>query len=240
MPHVPHRSRGSQAASRLRSAAAQSPLVTAVDGAAPGPLVRRARLLLRRLGTQTLREGYFTTFWLEGGARPAHALEELAQALARHARPGPRCSGVEWWIGRSYTTHIPIGFHFDLDVRGSGRVRHPLVSSVFFFNRVRGGQLAITDQLADRRGDPVPAQAGQLAVVEPRPNRYALFRGDRYHGVLDARGRVPGRPLPGPRGRLRLTLVINYWETRPAGVPTWVASRAYPALRRSGRGAGSP
>ena len=195
-------------------------------------MLTRARRLLGRLGTQGMREGYWTTFWLPEGRAPSHALEELVLTLAPHAAAGPRCAGLEWWLGRAHTTRIPVGFHFDLDVKGTGAVRFPLVSSVFFFNRVRGGQLAVTDQRPDARGRPRPAKATALETVAPAPNRYALFAGSLFHGVLDAHGQVPGRPLPGPPGRLRRTLVINYWAARPHGVPTWAESRAYPALRR--------
>ncbi len=191
-----------------------------IDAALPETLVRRARAAVARLGTERFRESYFTTFWLPRGAPPGNVLEEAALRLARHARV--KCAGLEWWIGRTYTTRVPIEFHYDEDVKGRRR-RHPLVSSVFFFTSVRGGQLAITDA--------TPGRAPQkLEAVKPRRNRYALFEGNLLHGVLDARGLTPDRALPGPRGRLRVTLVVNYWDRRPAGVPTWMASDFYRTL----------
>ena len=90
---------------------------------------------------------------------------------------------------------------------------------MLFFNRVRGGQLAVFD-----------ARQEAVQAVAPRANRYAVFAGDRLHGVLDARGRVPAGPLPGPRGRLRLTLVVNFWRRRPSGVRPWAESRVYRRL----------
>lgn len=217
-------------------------LARVIDSALPDALVRRARRLIARLGEERLRESYFTTFWLARGASPAHPIEEAVLALSDRAllspggsakaerpfavdRPVARVSGAEWWIGRSYTTSLPIGFHFDEDVKG-GQARHPLLSSVFFFNSVRGGQLAITDQRPGQR------EATRLQVVKPRRNRYAMFDGDLLHGVLDADGRTPGpRALAGPRGRLRITLVVNFWKQRPTRVPAWNESRAYRALR---------
>ena len=207
-------------------------LARTIDGAAPESLVRRARKLLAQLGTQQIRQSYWTTFWMPRGQAPAHALEELVADLWRTAAPDSRCVGAEWWIGRAHTTRIPVGFHFDQDVKAKAGFRHPRLSSVFFFNAVRGGQLAITDQKSGPRGEPLPAQASDLIAVAPKRNRYTIFSGDLFHGVLDARGRTPGKPLAGPPGRLRLTLVINYWERRPTGVPLWSESRAYPALRR--------
>jgi len=181
-----------------------------VDGALPASLARRARRAIARLGTSRLRESYFTTFWLPDGARPGHAVEEAVLALWKLA--GVRCAGVEWWIGRSYTNRLPIEFHYDQDVKGRRR-RHPLGSSVFFFNRVRGGQLVVTDQTPRRRAPT------RLQSVKPRFNRYALFAGDRLHGVMK-----------GPGERLRVTLVVNFWRARPTDVPTWSESGMYRAL----------
>jgi len=197
--------------------------VRVIDSALPDALVSRGRRAISALGGERFRESYFTTFWLARGETPAHVLEEMVMALWKLARPRA-CAGAEWWIGRSYTSHLPIEFHFDQDVKGRFR-RHPRLSSVFFFNAVRGGQLAVTDQRPDGRA------ARRLSAVSPRRNRYAIFAGDLLHGVLDARGQSPGRPLPGPRGRLRVTLVVNYWERRPSGVLAWSESRAYRSLR---------
>lgn len=209
-------------------------LVRVRDGVLRDRLVARARRAIARLGAERLRESYFTTFWLPLGEPPAHAVEEAVLALWRVAKPGPRCAGAEWWIGRSYTTDVPVGFHFDQDVRAAQGLRHPLLSSVFFFNRVRGGQLAVTDQRNGPRGEPRPAAAGELQVIAPRRNRYAVFDGGLFHGVLDARGRAPGRKLAGARGRMRVTLVVNFWERRPTRVPRWRDARVYRALARGG------
>lgn len=201
-----------------------------IEGALPPALFRRARSAVARLGTQRLRESYFTTFWLPRDAPAVNPVEEAVAVLWRIADPGPRCSGAEWWIGRSYTTAVPIGFHFDQDVKARRGLRHPIFSSVLFFNRVRGGQLAITDQRAGPRGEPRPRVPGALQAVAPAPNRYVVFDGRLFHGVLDAKGSTPGRKLAGPRGRLRLTLVVNFWTRRPSGVPEWRRASTYRAL----------
>jgi hypothetical protein len=199
-------------------------LVRVIDAALPDALVRRVRAAISRLGRERLHSSYFTTFWLPRNGAPAHAVEEAVLALWRLARPRG-CAGAEWWIGRSHTTRIPLEFLFDQDVRGRLR-RHPRLSSVFFFNPVRGGQLAVTDQV------PGGGAATRLETIAPRRNRYAVFAGNLLHGVLDARGRSPGRRLPGPAGRLRVTLVVNYWERWPTDVPTWNESGIYRSLRR--------
>src|SRR5881397_2932634 len=117
---LPQRGRRSQAARKKK-------LVRAIDGALPDALVRRARRAIARLGPERFRDSYFTTFWLPRGAAPAHVLEEAVLALARHARVP--CAGMEWWIGRAYTTRLPIEFHFDHDVQAGSRT--PRLSTVF-------------------------------------------------------------------------------------------------------------
>src|SRR4051794_25415816 len=98
-------------------------LVRVIDAAAADALVSRARRAIARIGRERFRDSYFTTFWLARGAKAAHPLEELVQALWRVARPRS-CAGAEWWIGRAQTGRLPIEFHFDQDVKGR-KVRHP-------------------------------------------------------------------------------------------------------------------
>src|SRR5262249_58952966 len=80
-------------------------------------------------------------------------------------------------------------------------------------------------------GGPGAQRAGRPNTAPPRRNRYALFAGNLLHGVLDARGRTPGRPMKGPPGRMRVTLVVNFWDRRPTDVPTWAKSGLYRSLR---------
>ena len=189
----------------------------------PGALVSLARRAIALLPASGLRQSYFTTFWLprEALTGALSPIERLVAQLWPLAKPPAECTGVEWWVGRAYTNALPIGFHFDQDVKARRSFRHPLLSSVFFFNRVRGGQLAVTDQVAGARGQPVPPIAGALDTVKPRRNRYVVFRGDRFHGVLDAAGRAPTGRARAPAGRLRITLVVNFWNRRPTSVPTF-------------------
>jgi hypothetical protein len=209
-------------------------VVRVLDGALPEALVIAARRAIGRLGSARFRDSYFTSFWLADEEPPRNPVEVAVRALSAIARPrrtsGAECagrtSGAEWWIGRCYTNDIPLEFHFDEDVRGRKR-RHPVFSSVFFFNRVRGGQLAVTDA---RPGSLPPER---LVAVAPRRNRYAVFAGDLLHGVLDARGRTPDGKLDSPRGRLRVTLVVNFWAERPSKVPAWGKSGIYRALGRA-------
>ena len=62
-----------------------------------------------------------------------------------------------------------------------------------------------------------------------RANRFTFFEGTLTHGVLDARNQLPGKRLPREPG-LRLAIAVNFWTTRPWGVPTFGESRHYRAL----------
>ena len=80
-------------------------LTRVIESVLPEGLVRRARRAVARLGSERLRQSYFTTFWLPRGAAPAHAVEEAVLALWKRA--GVRCAGVEWWIGRAHRCRKP-------------------------------------------------------------------------------------------------------------------------------------
>jgi hypothetical protein len=206
-------------------------LVEVVDGALPPALFRRLRASVGRLGTEGLRRTYQTTFWFNLEATPVAVPELAILALReRFRRRGAR--GVEWWLSRMWTHDVRVDFHRDRDERlalAGGPDRHPRVSSVLFLNRVRGGALAVTAQMPDRRHPalvPLPLEAD---LVGPRPNRLAMFDGRLTHGVLDARNGVPVSRLR-TRGDLRLTLVMNGWARKPSRVPTHAEAGVYAAL----------
>jgi hypothetical protein len=212
----------------------RQPLVQIVDGAVPRALFLRARRKLQQVGSAAT---YWKTFWFPWG-EPTNVVEELALALRVHLpAPADAIIGAEWWIGRMRATNVPLDFHHDRDLElfeQTGRLRHPRWSSVLFFNRVRGGSLFITDQRLVRRGQGYrlsPGEPEQFATARPDANRFALFPGDRLHGVLDANDEVPHGRLRGPPGRVRLSLVFNWWEAAPRGVRPWAESRSYRALR---------
>jgi hypothetical protein len=128
---------------------------------------------------------------------------------------------------------VRVDFHQDRDERlalATGRLVHPRLSSVLFLNRVRGGALAVTREPPDPERPSLAPRNLDLTLVAPRPNRYVLFEGTLTHGVLDAENQVPTGRLPGPRSRLRRTIAINWWRSRPTDVPTYREAGVYPAL----------
>jgi len=212
-------------------------LLTLVDDALPAPVFRR---VLRGVQAVGAAARYDRTFWHPLNEAPSNVVEDAIAPLAPIIlRRGTKLAGVEWWIGRMFTTRVPLDFHHDRDLKlydTTGRVRHPIYSSVLFLNAAPGGSLAVTHQrLVRRKGAFVlsPSEARQFETVRPQANRFAIFGGNLFHGVLDANDETPHGTLPGPTGSPRLTVVINWWDRRPTGVPRWNESRAYRALAHS-------
>src|SRR2546428_4709033 len=142
-------------------------LVRVIEAALPPPLVRRAREAIARIGSERLRQSYFTTFWLPRRAAPAHAVEEAVLALWPLAG-ARRCAGAEWWLGRAYTTDLPVEFHFDQDVKGRiGAIRgFPAASSSTRFGAGRSP--------SPTRGPPTPPPI-RWGPVPPRRNPSPTF-----------------------------------------------------------------
>lgn len=207
-------------------------LVQLTEGALPAPTFRR---LLRRLGTvgrERLRDTYQTTFWYDFSA-PTNVVEDIIHTLRPHIAGKRRIAGVEWWLSRMYPTDVRVDFHQDRDEKlalQTGKLIHPKLGSVLFLNRVRGGALAVTEELPDPENPSLaPRKLDTLTLVAPRPNRLVVFDGSLTHGVLDANNQIPDGKLPG-RSRLRRTLIMNWWHVRPTDVPKWSETRIYRAL----------
>lgn len=202
------------------------------DRALSGAQFARLWRRLRAVGDERLRQSYWTTFWFDFG-EPRNAVDEAVLALRSRFGLGQGAAGVEWWLGRTDLRRVPIELHADRDNRlfdSTGELRHPAVSSVLYFNRVKGGALLVLDQRESRDGARlIPVKARDWALAAPRPNRFVHFKGDRLHAVLDANNEIPSRPLRLPPAPLRWSLVINWWRRRPMGVQPW-SGRVYSSL----------
>lgn len=212
----------------------RAPLVTLVDDALPEAEFRALLRAVRALGEERLRAGYQTTFWFPLDAAPASRVERAVQTLARRLPPARRrgVTGVEWWLSRMRTSNVKVDFHRDRDnarFDRTGEEVNPTSGSVLYLNRCRGGLLAVTRDAPNPDNPAFAPDRLEFDLVEPRPNRYAIFDGRLTHGVLDAENRVPGKRLPRERA-LRLAIAINYWRERPWGVPTFAERRHYRAL----------
>lgn len=197
----------------------------------PPRLFRRLLAGVRAIGGQRLRSTYQTTFWFDLGA-PTAIVEEAVLAVKQQLSVRG-IAGVEWWLSRMRTTDVRVDFHQDRDEQRAlrtGALRFPVYSSVLFLNRVRGGALVVTRQPPDPANPactPLPLD-GDLAA--PRANRLVWFDGHLTHGVLDAKNNIPVGAARTP-GQLRLAVVMNWWDARPLGVPTFLERRVYAPLR---------
>ena len=193
--------------------------ISLFEDALPEPLFRQLAQAVRAVGTEGM-EGmgsYSTTFWLPRGARPSNLVEECVVKLSALVRPGPKCVGMEWWLGRlKYGESLP--FHTDRDRslrKQTGQIVHPLWSSILYLNAFPSTPTIVYDQVLSPDGNswvpPVPELGQTLHAV---PNHYAVFRGDLRHGVVfNGAGQKPRSTKKATE--LRLTLLINYWDRRP-------------------------
>ncbi len=210
------------------------PLVTITETALPDPLFRSLRTSVKALGGERMRSTYQTTFWFPlDGTPPSCVPEQAVLDLRRHLPKRRAVIGAEWWLSRMRTDEVQVDFHQDRDERLAlerGQTVHPVLSSVFFLNRVKGGALAVTRRPAN---DDNPSRAPDdfdCDLVSPVPNRFVWFRGDLTHGVLDRDNALPDAHQA-RSGALRLALIVNWWDRRPHRIPRFPEVRFYRALR---------
>lgn len=194
------------------------------EDALPAALFRRLGRAVRAVGTERMEDmgTYSTTFWLPVGTKPANVVEESVSLLFTLVQPGPECIGMEWWLGRLKRGES-LPFHTDRDRslrKETGQIVHPLWSSILYLNRFPSSPTIVLDQVLSPDGKswiPPKAECGQ--TLDAIPNHYVVFRGDLRHGV-PAQGN--GQPENGQAAEakrtdeLRLTLLVNYWDRRPA------------------------
>lgn len=212
----------------------KAPLVTLVDDVLPATEYAALERDIRALGTERLVAGYQTTFWYALGTPPATRLEAAVARLIEHLPRSERkrLAGVEWWLSRMRTSNVKVDFHRDRDnarFDQSGVESNPRFGSVLYLSRCRGGLLAVTEEEPNPDNPAFAPDVHDFDLVEPRPNRYAIFPGHLVHGVLDANNAIPGRRLP-REPELRLAIAVNYWPARPWNVPTFADSPHYRTL----------
>ncbi len=164
-----------------------------------------------------LQEGlrfYQTTFWYPLDREPENVFESIIQDLRPLANPSSSVIGVEWWFSVVMTNATPqwlLPCHFDrsdLDEKDPQKIRHPETASVLFLNSVPYGELVITDQVLTAQGAH-PREPKDMRFLSPKPNRYAVFPGHLYHGVIGRMWR------PSKETRLRATMAVNWWPEKP-------------------------
>ena len=192
--------------------------------ALPRPLFGRAVRAVEAVGSDRMENmgSYSTTFWFPLGAKPTNIVEECVSKLCTLVRPGPKCIGMEWWLGRlKYGESLP--FHTDRDRslrKLTGQIVHPLWSSILYLNRFPSSPTVVYDQVLGPDGESwVPPKPKSGRALDAVPNHYAVFRGDLRHGVVanGAAQKTAARSAETKKSpKLRLTLLVNYWDRRPA------------------------
>ena len=189
------------------------------------------RLRNRIYRTGDLENTFDRTFWFGFSEPPDNVVALAILELHRLLNHGRRIIGAEWWLSRMRTSHVPFAFHQDRDgwhrVR-TGKILHPVLSSVLFLNRCRGGSLAISERAPDE-ANRAAAPDGELWLACPRSNRFAVFPGNLTHGVLDSHNEIPGARRR-RETRLRLAVAINFWHRRPERIEAFSGSSHYPVL----------
>jgi hypothetical protein len=186
----------------------------------PAPLFRRLVRAVRKVGTERLEDSYKTNFWFASDAKPGNVVEEVIARLFRLVRPGPRCIGVEWWLGRlPYGKSLPMHFDRDLTLeRQTGQVVNPLWASILYLNRFPSSPTVVLDQvLSPDQQSLAPPRAKYGRTIPPVPNQYVVYRGNLYHGVIanGAGHKPPARSRRTRPPEMRLTLLVNFWDRRP-------------------------
>jgi len=175
---------------------------TAFDQVLPATVVGELRTRIIQAQARRARPGDSGTHWYPLGLAPGLVFEQVIQHLRHFVPRGDDYVGAEWWF-RATPTDTGFPFHFDRDEGIRSRVVSPDLLSILYLSDA-GGPTVIVDATPARTSAPTRAIA-----VQPRTGRFAMFPGDRLHGVL-----------PAPPGRWpRITMLINWWRTVPRMEP---------------------
>lgn len=83
---------------------------------------------------------------------------------------------------------------------------YPAVGSIFYLTDDGGPTVVFNQSMSYSGLRPVLPET--LAIIYPRRNRLAVFKGNLFHGVLKCESQF-----------VRATLLVNYWRNKTAGDP---------------------
>jgi hypothetical protein len=194
------------------------------EDALPASLFNRLARAIEAVGVERMEDmgSYSTTFWFPFSTTATNIVEESIGKLWDLVQPGPQCIGTEWWLGRlKYGESLR--YHTDRDRslrKQTGQIVHPLWSSILYLNRFPSSPTVVLDQVLSPDGQSwVPPHAESGRSLDAIPNHYVVFRGDLRHGVVANRAAQGTASQTGQTEKppeLRLTLLVNYWDRRPA------------------------
>eukprot|EP00127_Corallochytrium_limacisporum_P002660 Clim_evm96s134 gene=Clim_evmTU96s134 len=170
------------------------------------------------------RNGGATAFYAhkpfpKPGEKGRNLVHQLAEQMMAYMEPDVRdkIMGIEWWVHKrprhrkmKVMSGHPLHFDVDEETNDGGTTYHPIWSSVTFVEGDVGGQTIVTEWDSHRDFKNEAETPHGAYMVSAQDNRFVLFRGSLYHGVL------PGFPEDleeggqGVRGQ-RITLLINFW-----------------------------
>jgi hypothetical protein len=194
------------------------------EDALPASLFQRLVHAVETVGMEGMEDmgSYSTTFWFPFGATATNVVEESIRKLWDLVQPSLQCIGMEWWLGRlKYGESLRLHTDRDRSLRKqTGQIVHPLWSSILYLNRFPSSPTVVLDQVLSPDGQSwIPPQAESDRSLDAIPNHYVVFRGDLRHGVISngaAQGTASQITQMEKQPELRLTLLVNYWDRRPA------------------------
>ena len=185
------------------------------------------------------------TYWLDLNKEvsPRNAIEAYILEVTKSSPVAGlenKACGAEWWWQQQEFDDGPKEYHTDCDIcYGEGtetKLSYPLVSSVLYCSP-SGGPTVVFDQ-EKFEGDLTPSIPSKYVLSFPKLGRLLLFHGKLYHGVLQS---------PIPKDCPRITLLVNWWTTRPNGPhdlpPIFnlnTTTTSYPEVKRSLSSLGMP
>lgn len=167
-------------------------------------------------GTRAGYQGDYYSHWLDLSEEPTNAIHQALLQVTETLSPEDRktIAGIEWWAHRRpfrsagakgsaefdfRTRFLNHHLHYDTDdvvVEEDGDWHHPEISSVLYLTDGSGPTL-IVNQTRLELLDP----SAISALVTPRQNLFAHFKGDLLHTVLP-----PEAPAPE-----RVAIAIAFW-----------------------------
>lgn len=153
-----------------------------------------------------------TPAWHDYKRQPSNNLAEvLIRYLASTINICEGVEGAEWWI-RVRPCNEFKGLHFDKDeslFEKEKLYRYPEFASIFYVDE-QGGETVVLDQRKDGISHKLVPEAPTSGVlIKPKPNSFAIFPGNLYHGVL------PTSQNQSDKAGNRITLLINWWRNKP-------------------------
>jgi hypothetical protein len=129
-------------------------------------------------------------------------------------------AGVEWWVRRRLILESQ-SFHFDKDeylFQRSGQLVSPRRISIFYLSDA-GGPTLVALQKVNEYGCLVPEIPTELMATKCTANQLLDFPGDLSHGVYGQQSST-----------FRITLVMNWWDSKPVDIPPAPVDATLPKL----------